>query len=68
VTAGLLPPDQDPVLIVTPYAGQAAEIGHISVNRKGLSNYVNATLSVCLLVEPGKLIGQPAAALPTTYD
>jgi hypothetical protein len=66
VTAGLSTANQDSVLVVRCDAGQSAQIGGISVDGEDAGSDFDSAVSTGSGVQPGKLIGDSAPALPET--
>jgi len=68
VAAGLAASDEDSVLIITFYTGQSAQVSRIRVHGVGTGDNINTALGVSFFIQLGKLISNPAAALPETHD
>ena len=63
MTTRLPPPDEDSMLVISLNSLQSAQIGGIRVHRKDTRGYLNTTLTASPSIQPGKLVGNTAAAL-----
>ena len=68
MSASLATADKDAVLVIGFYAGQATQVGDISVNGEGATNYINTALPTRPSVQSGKFISNSTAALSKTYN
>ncbi|MBA7605186.1 hypothetical protein ES703_12315 [subsurface metagenome] len=66
MSASLPSANKDAVLVIRLNAGQATEVGNISVDSKGIGDNIDTTLNMCPTIKSGKFISNSAATLPKT--